>query len=63
MGASGWNYTTPYDPDPEVALERLREEIFAAGDYLPPGGIMRFRNDNADAIADRGGERCAGRAV
>ena len=42
MGASGWNYTTPYDPDPEVALERLREEIFAAGDYLPPGGIMKF---------------------
>lgn len=42
MGASGWNYNTPYDPDPEVALQRLREETFAARDYLPPGGILRF---------------------
>jgi hypothetical protein len=42
MGATGWTYTTPYETEPEVALERLREEIFAAGDYLPPGGIMRF---------------------
>ena len=38
-------YTTPYDPDPEVALHRLREQTFAAGDYLPPGGIMRFPRD------------------
>jgi len=45
MGASGWNYTTQYDPDPEVALHRLRERVFAAGDYLPPGGIMRFPRD------------------
>ena len=45
MGASGWRYTTPYDPDPEVALDRLRERSFAAGDYLPPGGIMRFPRD------------------
>jgi hypothetical protein len=42
MGATGWQYTTPYDPDPEVALQRLREETFATGDYLPPGGIFRF---------------------
>jgi hypothetical protein len=42
MGATGWNYTTAYDPDPDVALERLRQEIFASGDYLQPGGIMRF---------------------
>jgi hypothetical protein len=42
MGATGWKYTTPFDPDPEVALQRLREETFAAGDYLPPGGIFRL---------------------
>jgi hypothetical protein len=42
MGATGWHYTTQYDPDPEHALQRLREETFEAGDYLPPGGIMRL---------------------
>jgi hypothetical protein len=42
MGATGWQYVTPYDPDPEAALQRLREEKFAAGDYLAPGGIARF---------------------
>jgi hypothetical protein len=45
MGASGWHYTTPYDADPEAALQRLREDTFAAGDYLPLGGIMRFPRD------------------
>lgn len=45
MGASGWRYTTAYDPDPEVALHRLREDTFASGDYLPLGGIMRFPRD------------------
>jgi hypothetical protein len=45
MGATGWNYTTPYDPDPEAALQRLREDTFAAGDYLPLGGILRFPRD------------------
>lgn len=45
MGATGWQYTTPYNPDPEAALQRLRDEIFAKGEYLPPGGILRFPRD------------------
>ena len=42
MGATGWHYATPFDPDPEVALQRLRDDTFASGDYLPLGGIMRI---------------------
>jgi hypothetical protein len=41
MGASGWHYTTPYDPDPEAALQRLRAEVFESGDYLLPGEVLR----------------------
>lgn len=34
MGASGWQYTVPYESDLQVALDRLREETFRRGDYL-----------------------------
>jgi hypothetical protein len=52
MGASGWRYFVPYQPDLQAALEALREAVFAAGrhyrgfpywrhmifeEYLPPG--------------------------
>jgi len=47
MGATGWQYTTPYDSDPEAALQQLREEVFAKGDYLPLGGILRFPREGA----------------
>ena len=36
MGASGWTYFTPYDPDPNAALQRLRQEVFATGQYARP---------------------------
>jgi hypothetical protein len=36
MGASGWSYTTPYDPDIEAALQRLQQEVFERGDYYKP---------------------------
>src|SRR5262245_15426476 len=36
MGASSWHYFTPYDPDPEVALQRLRQLIFESGQYGDP---------------------------
>ncbi len=35
MGASGWSYFVPYDPDPNRALEALRWKVFRAGDYAP----------------------------
>ena len=33
MGASSWRYYTPYRDDPEVALQELRQRVFAEGDY------------------------------
>src|SRR4051812_17282256 len=33
MGASGWNYFVPYQPDTGRALKSLREEIFRSGAY------------------------------
>jgi hypothetical protein len=38
-------YTTPYDPDAEAALQRLREETFARGAYPPIGGIHGLPRD------------------
>lgn len=36
MGASAWVNFTPYHPKPSVALRRLREQVFAAGQYRKP---------------------------
>lgn len=33
MGATGWDYFVPYQPDISTALQRLREDVFARGDY------------------------------
>jgi hypothetical protein len=33
MGASGWHYFTPYRPDVAEALEPLRRDVFARGEY------------------------------
>src|SRR5437016_10769645 len=33
MGASGWSYFVPYEADISAALQRLREDVFARGDY------------------------------
>ena len=36
MGASGWEYVVPYQRDLGAALDSLRREVFAAGDYVKP---------------------------
>jgi hypothetical protein len=33
VGASEWNYYVPYQRDLGAALQQLRREVFAAGDY------------------------------
>jgi hypothetical protein len=33
MGASSWRYYTAYQPDPEAALQQLRRDVFARGEY------------------------------
>jgi hypothetical protein len=34
MGATGWSYFVPYEADVSVVLPRLREDVFARGDYI-----------------------------
>ena len=34
MGASGWQYFTPYRPDPEDALQELRNRVFDTREFL-----------------------------
>ncbi|MET7396842.1 hypothetical protein ABZS66_25500 [Dactylosporangium sp. NPDC005572] len=33
MGASGWDYYVPYQPDLQAALHELRQRVFETGDY------------------------------
>ena len=44
MGATGWTYTTRYQPDINKALQELREEVFAKGEYYKPWEeLAKFR--------------------
>lgn len=36
MGASGWEYVVPYQPDLGAALDALRHQVFASGEYVKP---------------------------
>ncbi|MBO0831363.1 MAG: hypothetical protein J2P29_05275 [Actinobacteria bacterium] len=38
MGASAWEYVVPHQPDLSAALEALRQQVFAAGEYVKPSG-------------------------
>lgn len=36
MGASGWSYFVPYEPDIAQALGKLRESVFRSGTFYTP---------------------------
>jgi hypothetical protein len=36
MGASGWEYVVPYQQNLGAALDALRQQVFASGDYIKP---------------------------
>jgi hypothetical protein len=36
MGASGWRYVVPYQEDLAAALDALRRQVFADGDFVSP---------------------------
>jgi hypothetical protein len=36
VGASGWEYVVPYQEDLDAALDALRRQVFASGEYLRP---------------------------
>jgi hypothetical protein len=40
MGATSWRYYTPHRAEPEEALQLLRTEVFARGDYVNLTGSM-----------------------
>ena len=48
MGVSGWTYFTPYDRDPNAALQRLRQEVFATGQYARPSWLDAEDGPDAD---------------
>ena len=40
MGATSWRYYTPHRASAEEALQHLRAEVFARGEYVDPSGGM-----------------------
>lgn len=40
MGASGWDYVVSYQEDLGAALNALRREVFAAGDFVKPSSVF-----------------------
>ena len=38
--SSEWSYWAPYDPDISATLQRLREEVFAQGDYATADSVI-----------------------
>ena len=47
MAAAGWTHYCPYTPDAEAALQRLRQEVFARGNYRMPGDILAEFDDES----------------
>ena len=41
MGATGWTYSVPYQPDIGAALQSLREKAFGEGNYYKPWEINK----------------------
>jgi hypothetical protein len=54
MGASGWHYFVPYDADLSGALKKLREDVFARGDYYKP--LFRRRPTSLAQLEETAGE-------
>jgi hypothetical protein len=65
MGASIWRYYTPYRVNPEEALQELRRDVFARGDYSfgcggfagpggPLAGVAGLPGNPAEFLANAG---------
>jgi hypothetical protein len=52
MGASGWHYFVPFQPDIKAVLDQLREDVFDKGEYLKPalfyGALMHQVGDQLE---------------
>ncbi len=40
MGASGWEYVVSYQEDLDAALDMLRRQVFAEGDFVKPSSVF-----------------------
>jgi hypothetical protein len=43
MGAAGWNYYIPYQPDMQKVLRDLQEQVFQSGSYIGPFTAEDYR--------------------
>jgi hypothetical protein len=56
VGASGWEYAVPYQEDLGAALDKLRRQVFASGDWVKPDyygdvfDLPSIRNRRAFAV-------------
>ncbi len=53
MGASGWSYFVPYQPDLNAALRRVQEAVFRSGDYFRPAKYYRQMLERGAISKDR----------
>jgi hypothetical protein len=51
MGATGWTYFVPYQPDAERALQELCKDVFTRRAYTLPGDLLEGMSDQAIAAA------------
>ncbi len=53
MGASGWSYFVPYQPDLNAALRQIQETVFRSGDYFRPARFYRQMLERGAISKDR----------
>jgi hypothetical protein len=46
VGASGWQYSVPYQSDIKKALDELREQIFQSGKYYKREPFWQYTNES-----------------
>ena len=44
MASTGWTYYCPYEPDAEVALQQLRNDVFSRCEYALPSDLLKDMN-------------------
>lgn len=60
MGAEPYDYTVPYEPDIQSALDKLRQQVFASGEYngadlnppTPEAALEMAEEDGTRSILD-----------
>lgn len=61
--SSEWSYFTPYEADVSVALQRLREDVFARGDYVLGHGFPQKDFDATRPVFEKIAKESMARAA